>query len=93
MKLLYFFIITTSLHSWSLQECKIAAYGFNEAVNSIIIGKVQKGIRPTKYEACHIPNIAKAYIDRCAKYESKSNMEQVKKIYPSYVYACEQWVG
>lgn len=77
---------------YTLEECKIAAIAFNKASNNIIIGKVQKGIRPTKTESCHIPNVMKAYLEKCEKYDDPKHYKQVAEIYPSYKYACQQWV-
>ena len=80
------------VQAWTLKECKVAALGFNQAIQEIVINKVQKGIRPTKVEACHLPNIAKSYLDRCSNYDNKKNIDLIKKSYYTYQYACDNWV-
>lgn len=82
----------TKQKEWTARECLIAGIALNNAINKIIIAKVQQGIRPTKTEACHLPNVTNAYLERCKRYDVSERYTQIEEISPSYKYACELWV-
>lgn len=63
----------------------------NKAAEMILIGKVQKGVKPTKAEACRLPSVINAYVVRCDKYHQKQTVEQMRQIYWTYKYMCDNW--
>ncbi len=83
--------VSAILNAWTHEQCRVAIYAMNHAAETIVIGKVQKGIRPTKTEACHLPNVLNAYVVRCQKYEPKERINKMREMYYSYKYTCEQW--
>lgn len=77
---------------WTIGECKTAVNAFQESINTTIIGKVQKGIRPTKAEACTLPVLCHAYLERCKAYDNPEDYKKIEEAYWGYKYSCDNWV-